>query len=74
VSPEFNTILDSKTLWNATLTYNAPENNWWVRGYIKNITDERYKISAQPVADLWIFGFYGPPRTYGVEGGFRFDW
>jgi iron complex outermembrane receptor protein len=74
VSPEFNTVLDSKTLWNATLTYNAQDNNWWLRAYIKNISDERYTVSAQPVADLWIFGFYGPPRTYGLEAGFRFDW
>jgi len=73
VSPEFNTVLDSKTLWDANLTYNSADNNWWVRAYVKNITDERYKISAQPVANLWIFGFYGPPRTYGLEAGFRFD-
>jgi iron complex outermembrane receptor protein len=74
VNEEYTTVLDSKTLWNATLTYNAPDKNWWLRGYIKNISDERYKVSAQPVADLWIFGFYGPPRTYGIEAGFRFDW
>jgi iron complex outermembrane receptor protein len=73
VSPEFNTILGSKTLWDANLTYNSADDNWWVRAFVKNITDERYKISAQPVANLWIFGFYGPPRTYGLEAGFRFD-
>ncbi|MCH7506198.1 MAG: TonB-dependent receptor [Proteobacteria bacterium] len=74
VADEFTTVLDSKTLWNATLTYNAPGDKWWVRGYIKNITDEVYLVSAQPVANLWIFGYYGPPRTYGAEAGFRFDW
>jgi iron complex outermembrane receptor protein len=74
LSEEFDTYVDDRTLWNATLTYNGAGDNWWVRGYVKNITDERYRISAQPVADLWIFGFYGPPRTYGVEAGFRFDW
>ena len=74
VSDEFTTVLDSRTLWNANLTYNASGDKWWLRAYVKNITDERYLISAQPVAALWIFGYYGPPRTYGAEVGFRFDW
>jgi len=74
LSEEFDTFVDGRTLWNATLTYNGANDKWWIRGYVKNITDERYTTSAQPVADLWIFGFYGPPRTYGAEAGFRFDW
>jgi iron complex outermembrane recepter protein len=72
VDPAFNTQLDSKTLIQATLTYRDPSENYYVRVYGKNLTDSRYRISSQPIANLTTFTSYGAPRSYGVEVGFKF--
>jgi iron complex outermembrane receptor protein len=70
---EFDTFLESRTLFDANVTWTAPNGMWWVSAYGKNLTDERYKSASQYVGGLWTFSTYAPPRTYGVEVGIFFS-
>jgi iron complex outermembrane receptor protein len=65
-------FLDSKTLVDANLTYNAANERWFVRAYGKNLTDRRYRIASQSVALLWTHTQFGEPRAYGLQVGMNF--
>ncbi len=69
---EYDAYLDEKNLINASVTYTAPDGNWFVRGYGKNLTDERYRIASQSVATLWTHSQFGAPINFGVEFGMGF--
>jgi iron complex outermembrane receptor protein len=69
---EFDAYLDEKTLLNASVTYTSPNGALFVRGYGKNLTDERYRVASQSVAQLWTHTQWGPPENYGIEVGFKF--
>ncbi|MDH3510665.1 MAG: TonB-dependent receptor [Gammaproteobacteria bacterium] len=61
---------DSQTLVDASATYNL--NSWYGSIYGRNLTDEDgYQIGFD-VAGLWSYAATRPPRTWGVEVGFRF--
>jgi len=70
-SPDFNTFLDSRTLWNASITLSDRDDKYFARIIGRNLSDERYKVATQVVAGLWTFANYGPPRFYGAEIGLR---
>jgi len=72
VDPAFNTLLDKKTLFDASITYTHSEEKFYVRGIMNNITDERYKTGSLSVATIWIMSAYGPPRYFGLEVGAKF--
>jgi iron complex outermembrane receptor protein len=72
IGQEFDTILDQRDIFNANVTWTSADNQWSVSAFGKNLTDERYRTASQAVGTLWTFANYGPPRTYGVEVGFRF--
>ena len=69
---EYDAYLDDKNLLNASVTYTAPNGGWFVRGYGKNLTDERYRIASQSVAQLWTHSQWGAPINFGVEFGIGF--
>ncbi|MDH5227299.1 MAG: TonB-dependent receptor, partial [Gammaproteobacteria bacterium] len=69
---EYDAYLDEKNLINASLTYTNVDGNWFVRGYGKNLTDERYRIASQSVATLWTHTQWGAPINFGVEFGMGF--
>lgn len=69
---QFDTFLESRTLFDANFTWTAPSGNWYASIYGKNLTDERYKNASQYVGGLWTFSTYASPRTYGVELGFNY--
>lgn len=71
VDPAFDTYLDPRNILNASLTYDDPNERYFIRVFGKNLTDDRYRVSSQPVASLWTFTQYGEPRHYGVEVGFK---
>ena len=72
IGSNFDTILEERTILNANVTYRAPDDQWYVSVFGKNLTDDRYKTAAQAVGALWTFANYGPPRVWGVEAGFNF--
>ena len=67
-----NTQLEERTLLNAYVTWESPESEFTVSLYGKNLTDETYRNSANPVANLWNFTTYGPPRELGIQVGYNF--
>ncbi|MBY8827484.1 TonB-dependent receptor [Hephaestia mangrovi] len=60
---------------NAQLTVNGPDNKWYVRGFVKNLTNDN-AITGQYVTDqssgLFTNVFTIEPRQYGVAVGFNF--
>ncbi|MEM6581564.1 MAG: TonB-dependent receptor [Pseudomonadota bacterium] len=72
VDPAFDGKTDSRTLFNASVTFTSEDSRYFVRVYGKNLTDETYKVGELPVADLWTFAYYGEPRAFGMEVGVNF--
>ena len=72
VKAKANTQLEERTLVNAYVTWESAEGQFEVSLYGKNLTDEEYRNSANPVANLWNFTTYGPPRELGVQLGYTF--
>ena len=73
VSPQFDTTLNDRTVWDGNVTFTHSSGNWWVRGVGKNLTDERYRTGSLSVANLWIMSAYAPPRYFGLEVGGKFE-
>ena len=71
IGEQFDTILEARSILNFNVTYSSPDESYYVAVFGKNLTDDRYKTASQAVGILWTFSNYGPPRTYGVEVGFR---
>jgi iron complex outermembrane receptor protein len=61
-----NTQMQERTLLDASITYHDPQDRWSIRLWGANLSDETYRIAALPVAGLWNFTNYGPPRSYGI--------
>jgi iron complex outermembrane receptor protein len=74
VDPAFNAVLDERTLLDASITYTADDSRWFVRAYGNNLTDERYRVASQVVANLWTHSQFGAPRNYGIQMGLNFNW
>ena len=70
--PFTQTYAEARALLDASITYNGPDNRWYVRLYGRNLTDKHYIESAQNVDPLWIWSFYGEPRFFGGEIGYKF--
>ncbi len=67
-----NTTMQSRTLVNLAVSYLDGESRYSVTAYVANVFDETYRIAALPVAGLWNFTNYGPPRSYGVRVNLKF--
>lgn len=70
---QFDTILEERTIVNLSATWTDSSDRYHVSAFGKNLTDDRYQTAAQAVGTLWTFSNYGPPRTYGIEVGAKFD-
>ena len=74
----FNKSSDKIPSWdvmNMQLTLNAPDNLWYVQGFIKNVMDSNNLTGmylTSPTSGLYTNAFYGDPRTYGVGVGVHF--
>ncbi|MBV9064082.1 MAG: TonB-dependent receptor [Alphaproteobacteria bacterium] len=74
----FNDPSDRIGSWgvaNAQVTLNAPENMWYVTGWIKNIGNNNNitgEYLASSTSGLYTNAFIGDPRTYGVTAGIHF--
>lgn len=72
IDEAFDTTLNSRTLITLSAELADVEGQWSVRAFVRNLTDERYRISSQAVANLWVFSQYGEPRAFGVEASVNF--
>lgn len=74
----FNDPADKIKSWevtNAQLTLNAPDNRWYVQGFVKNVFNEDNMTGmyvTNSASALYTNVFYGDPRTYGIAVGARF--
>lgn len=66
------TQMEERTLVNGYITYSAGDKGLEISVYGKNLTNELYRVAANPVATLWNFTRHGPPREYGVQIGYSF--
>lgn len=73
---EFNIAQSTQNAYNLQnlyLTYNAPDDRFTIRGYVKNIGDKDYKRSYFFNSAVRLGnGNYGPPRTFGIDATVRF--
>ena len=65
-------VSDAWDVLNLKVTLNAPDNQWYVSGFIKNVMDNdnvtgMYLTSA--TSGLYTNAFLGDPRTYGLTVG-----
>ena len=66
-----NTQAEERTLVNGFVTWEVNE-NMALTLWGKNLTDEVFRVSANPVATLWNFARYGAPRSIGVRAKFNY--
>jgi iron complex outermembrane receptor protein len=59
-------------VWNASLSYRTNDDRMRITGYVKNFTDEQYRLYD---LDLGLLGFieqaYAPPRQFGVTAAWH---
>ena len=67
-----NTQMEERTLVNGYITYTGADDGLEISVYGKNLTDEVYRVAANPVATLWNFTRHGPPREIGIQVGYSF--
>ena len=56
-----------RDLWNANVTYYSPDERYHVAAFVKNITDDRYRIAGNSIGTLWVNTYWGNPRSFGME-------
>jgi iron complex outermembrane receptor protein len=71
VASAYDGITDDRTLLNAAITFTDAEDRYFVRLYVHNLSDEIYRVGELPVANLWTMSYYGEPRAFGMEFGFK---
>ena len=67
--------IDSFDVWNAQATLSSSQNSWYVRAYIKNITDSDSLAGmyvTDPSSGLFTNVFPIEPRLYGMTLGYNF--
>ncbi|WP_241659606.1 TonB-dependent receptor [Sphingomonas glacialis] len=71
-----NSLAGAYGNWNATLTYNAPGERWFIGGYVRNITNATVYTGGggdqSPFVNGFVSSTIGAPRTYGARFGLRF--
>ena len=66
------TQVEERTLVDAFVRWDSADDAWNLTAYGKNLTDERWRQSANAVAGLWNFTRYAPPREIGFRVGYSF--
>ena len=57
---------------NARVTFSSGESRWEVTGWVRNLTDRRYRVYGLDLSSLGLEqGVYGSPRTGGVTFTYR---
>ena len=70
---DFNTILNSREILDASITFRDAEDRYYVKVLGSNLSDDRYRTGSLDVAGVWVMSSYGAPRYYGLEVGANFD-
>jgi iron complex outermembrane receptor protein len=71
-----NSKVDGYANVSASLTYNAPNDRWFISAYARNITKAKVYTGGGGDQSPFVTGFVtstiGAPRTYGVRTGVKF--
>jgi iron complex outermembrane receptor protein len=65
-------VQPSYNVSNARLTYTSGSETFSVSAWVRNFTDEQYKVYSLDLGDLGVTTFYAPPIMYGVNAKFSF--
>jgi iron complex outermembrane receptor protein len=66
-------IQDSYATLDASLTYGAPDDRYFVTAYVNNAFDETVIGNSFPTPfSFFVTGSLRPPRTYGLRAGYHF--
>lgn len=57
---------------NARVTFTTANDHWYISSYIRNIGNSLIAAYMSRVRPFGTLVAYAPPRTYGVEAGFKF--
>ena len=66
------TVQPAYNVSNARLTYTSGSETFSVTGWVRNFTDENYKLYSLDLGDLGVTTFYAPPIMYGLTARFAF--
>jgi len=66
--------MQARLLLDASWTHHDKDGKWSVTPWVSNITDKVYRVAALPVAGLWNFTNYGPPRSFDVTANLSSAW
>lgn len=66
------TQVEQRTLLDASIAWTSEDENWVVTLYGKNLTEQVWRQSSNPVATLWNFTGIAPPRELGIAAKFHF--
>src|SRR3546814_8692143 len=71
-SSDLNAYLQARTVFNGSIGFKGPDDAYSIRLIGRNLTDKRYRVSQLIVGGLWTFSNYAPPRSWAIEGSFKF--
>jgi iron complex outermembrane receptor protein len=54
-------------MWNASLTYNSPDDHWSVSAWGKNLNDVKRRLSGFDSSGFFTQLYFDQPRTYGID-------
>ncbi len=63
---------DGYSVWNASFSYTTGDDHWTVSAWVKNLTDEEYRIYNLDLGMLGATSFYAPPRWFGANVTYRY--
>lgn len=64
--------LDDYTVVDARLAIEKPDGSWRVSLWLRNLTDEDYRINSDSITDTYTRSM-GMPRTYGITASYRWN-
>ncbi|GIX29765.1 MAG: TonB-dependent receptor [Porticoccaceae bacterium] len=67
------TQMEERTLVDLSAALVNREEGWQVVAYVNNALNERKRVSALPVAGLFNFTQYSPPRAFGLRFNYKFS-
>jgi iron complex outermembrane recepter protein len=59
-------------LWNARAAWTTADGDLEVAAWVRNLGDKRYRTDGIEVPATFVVGYFGDPRTYGIEITKRF--
>jgi iron complex outermembrane recepter protein len=67
-----NAYLDKHMVVNGSVGFSGPNDGYTIRLIGRNLTDKRYKTATIIIGGLFSIANYAPPRSWALEGSFKF--